>query len=108
MTFLFLLPLSNLLHCFCRGLFYSKTPKQVLFEPNKYILTSFTHSVLLLPIYFFSFITSTFIFTGHQIYGTDGYEHVNQGGPTFNADLGLAMEPMGKGVGMRELWQLYA
>jgi Bardet-Biedl syndrome 5 protein len=32
----------------------------------------------------------------------------DRGGPIFNADLGLAMEPMGEDVGMRELWQLYA
>ena len=31
--FLFLLPLSNLFHCLCRDLLYSKTPKQVFFNP---------------------------------------------------------------------------
>ena len=44
MTFLFLLPLSNLFRCHCHVLLYSKTPKQVFFNPIN-ILTSFTHSI---------------------------------------------------------------
>ena len=39
--FLFLLPLSNLFHCLCRDLLYSKTPKQVFFNPIN-IFDSFT------------------------------------------------------------------
>ena len=31
LTFLFLLPPSNLFHCLCHDLLYSKTPKQVFF-----------------------------------------------------------------------------
>ena len=42
MTFLFLLPLSNLFHCFCHVLLYSKTPKQVFFNPINIFDTFFT------------------------------------------------------------------
>ena len=48
LSFLLFLPPSNLFHCHCHVLLYSKTPKQVFFNPIKYILTSFTHSVLLI------------------------------------------------------------
>ena len=53
LTFLFLLPLSNLFYCLCHGLLYSKIPKQVFFDPYKYILT-------LLHTLFTVFINSTF------------------------------------------------
>ena len=39
MTILFFRPPSNLFHCHCHVLIYSKTPKQVFFNPIKYILT---------------------------------------------------------------------
>ena len=39
--FLFLLPLSNLFHCLCLDFLYSKTPKQVFFNPIN-IFDSFT------------------------------------------------------------------
>ena len=44
LTFLFLLPLSNLFRCFCHVLLYSKTTQTSLFFFNliNYILTSFT------------------------------------------------------------------
>jgi hypothetical protein len=55
LTFLLLLSLSNLFHCFCHGLLYFKTPKQVFFIPI-HIFDIFYHtliSLLFIKFYFF-------------------------------------------------------
>jgi hypothetical protein len=44
LTFLLILPLSNLFHSLCHVLLYSKTPKQVFFNQIN-IFDSFTHSI---------------------------------------------------------------
>ena len=51
MTFLLLLTISNLSHCLCLVLLYSKTPKQVFFNPIN-IFDTFTHSITVF--YFFA------------------------------------------------------
>ena len=58
--FLFLLPLSNLFHCLCHVLLYSKTPKQVFFNPIN-IFDSFTHSIYCFDNILFSFNFKIFL-----------------------------------------------
>ena len=49
LTFLFLLPLSNLFHCLCHvPPLYLKQPKQVFFNPIKYIFEHLLHTLYLL------------------------------------------------------------
>ena len=63
LTFLFLLPHSNLFYCHSHILFYSKTPKTSLLLTISIYLTSFYHTLFtVFLIYFFSFNVQNIFF----------------------------------------------
>ena len=63
LTFLYLLPLSDLFNWLCHGLLYLKHPNKSFFNPIKYILTSFTTLYLLFYNILFSFNVNFFIYS---------------------------------------------
>ena len=71
MTFLFLLSPLNLFHCYCHILLYSKTPKQVFFNPIN-IFDSFYTLYLLFYNILFSFNVKIRFFTVKWIQPTAG------------------------------------
>ena len=62
MTFILLLPLSNLFHCLCLVLLYSKTPKQVFFNPINIFDIFYTLYLLFYNLLYNYNITSNLIF----------------------------------------------
>ena len=70
MTFLLIITPSNLFHCLCLVFLLFKTPKQGLFlTQKKYILTSFTHTLLLFFIKytFFSFNVQKYFYIVREL-----------------------------------------